>query len=112
MINELILFDGTITANGDTKTAFQEISEFQEANFFLNCTAASGTSPTLDVDVLTYSEKTGEWYVIGSFKQISGVDKDIQTLLGGLGGRNALLFTVGGTDPSFTVKISGQYKTL
>lgn len=112
MIDEVSLYEGTITADGDTKTAFQKVGEFQEANFFLYCSAKSGTTPTLDVDILTYSEITGQWYVVESFTQLTDTGQERKFVAGGLGGKIALKWTVGGTDPSFTVKVSGQFKML
>lgn len=46
----------------------------------LNSTAASGTSPTLDVKVQTRVGPNGSWADIGAFAQVTGVTKRIMRI--------------------------------
>lgn len=93
----------------------------------VNVTAASGTSPTLDIKLQTLLPDNTTWMDVAAFNQITGISKNVldfvsagstvnavttDTLTAGtilsvlLGRRIRLRGIVAGTNPSFTVTIS------
>lgn len=95
------------TAGGITATqnsAAVNAGSYQEAVLYLNTTAASGTTPTLNVKLQTSYNGT-DWYDIPSaaIVQVTGVIKSIPLIVtGGLGQYVRAVQTIGGTTPSFT----------
>lgn len=69
---------------------------------FLNVTAAAGTSPTLDVDIV--ATVNGEDYVIDSFAQATGVTKEARVISDCPRVVKAV-WTIGGVGPSFTFEV-------
>lgn len=74
----------------------------------LNVTAASGTTPTLDVAIETSKDGTN-WRSLGSFAQKTGVSSERKSFVGvdRFIRANA---AIGGTTPSFTYSVSGEAK--
>jgi hypothetical protein len=103
------LFSGTKTESGDTKTAFIDVQGFKGGLFFLKCTAKSGTTPTLDVKVITYDKKTADWYDLVTFTQLTEVGKEMKSS-SDVGQRIAIVYTIGGGTPSFTFIVSAILK--
>ena len=109
------LYSGTVTANGDSKTAYTWIPPFiSRANFFFNVTAVSGTSPTLDARVLTMHarvpEHTAVWYYLQAFTQKTTTGKEKKSIAVGTGDKLAVAWNVGGTSPSFTFDVYAELK--
>lgn len=78
------------------------IDHFSSVSMYLNVTAASGSSPTLDVVIESRLE--GVWYVENSFAQkiTTGQEKiDI----GGMPCDIRVSWTIGGGSPSFTFQV-------
>jgi len=108
----LELFSDTKTSSGNSHTKYIDgIELFQEGNFFLDVTAASGTTPTLDVVIETYDPKTNKWYTIITFTQATAVTNEMKEKTANLGKRIAIKYTIGGTSPSFTFKVSAMLKS-
>lgn len=105
VFTELKLFEGTANANGDTKSNPIEIGQFKGGKFFLKATAKSGTSPTLDVDVLCKDRYTDDWYILESFTQLTDLGQEMKDIAD-VGARIAIQYTVGGTDPEWTFTVS------
>ncbi|MFZ5989392.1 MAG: hypothetical protein ACOYWZ_20035 [Bacillota bacterium] len=78
-------------------------SDHLEAQIFLNITAVSGTTPTLDITV-EYSPDNSEWYSHTSFSQKTATGKDSLRLTG-IGGYLRVKYTIAGTTPSFTFSV-------
>jgi len=90
-----------LTANANSPAL--DLGAFNEAVIFLKTTAVSGTAPTLDVKVQTSYDGT-DWYDEGtSFTQITAVITPAVRKITNFGNYVRLVFTVGGTTPSFTV---------
>lgn len=70
---------------------------------YLNVTAVTGDSPTLDVDVVTVVD--GADFVLGSFTQASGVGTET-ILVQGMPENVKAVYTIGGTTPSFTFTVN------
>jgi hypothetical protein len=107
--SDVLLYSGTVTANGDSKSLAIDTFSFKEANFYLKVTAKSGTSPTLNVSVIVYDPHTNDWYTLVSFTQKSDVGTELKTC-SLVGKKIAISWTVGGTSPSFTFKVSAHLK--
>ena len=104
------LFSGTATATGDT-SATPIITKYdREGIFYLDITAASGASPTLDIVFKVYDEVSKKWYTLASFTQKTTTGSDVGFVEYGLDSSVAVFYTIGGTDPSFTFSVSGHFK--
>jgi hypothetical protein len=91
------------TASGNTGV----ISGFGERSTLrvqLNVTAASGTSPTLDVVVEDTLDDTN-WNVIGTFAQKTGPGREVINVTAPFTDRLRARWTLGGTAPSFTFSV-------
>lgn len=79
-----------------------------ELLLFLNVTAASGTSPTLNVKVQA-QDPAGNWYDILSFTQATAATKEAKQL-SIFGDKIKVVYTIGGTTPSFTFSVTAVAK--
>lgn len=96
------LASATKTTTG-TSAAFDS-SNLASLNATLAISAASGTSPTLDVTLETTADGTN-YYTAGTFPQQTGV-ATVARVIGDLGLTSRWKWTVGGTTPSFTFTIT------
>lgn len=102
----LLLFSGTKIADGNTKLTPQETGHLKDGAAFIKVSAMSGTSsPTLDVDIISYDEKTDDWYVIGSFKQMTATGKQ-RMYIPATDEKLAIQYVIADSNPSFTFKVS------
>lgn len=93
----------TATANG---TVVEETGRRRTLALVLAITAASGTSPTLDVVVQT-SRDGSTWYTAGAFTQATTTGTQRKTFA--LDRYVRLQWTIGGSDtPTFTFSASGE----
>lgn len=93
------------TATG-TSTAVNT-EDVDEIEAELNVTAASGTTPTLDVTLETKTD-TGDWYTVGAFPQQTGIVANVGRVFTGLGDQIRWKWTIGGTTPSFTFTVDAE----
>jgi hypothetical protein len=97
----------TATANG-TAVALGDLGTLR---LFLDVTAASGTTPTLDVTVETSYDGSTGWRAISAsgsaFTQATGVTSQRRSFVGCDRYVRAVA-TIGGTSPSFTFSLSGE----
>ena len=107
-----ILFSGTATETGNTQSTPKVCRYSKEGIFFLDVTAASGTSPTLDVTVHTYDEIGGNWHLLATFDQKNAAGTDVGYLASGLGEKLSVTYTIGGTGPSFTFSVAVNLKDI
>ena len=78
----------------------------------LDVTAASGTTPTLDVQLQTSSDNgvSDSWRSLGpAFTQATGVTHQY-TSVGGVDRFVRASYTIGGTTPSFTWSLIGEVR--
>lgn len=89
------------TATGNSSAV--EVGEYTEALVTLNCTAASGTTPTMTVKVQTSDDKGTTWYDLpsGGFTQLTAAGKQALQITC-FGDYIRALWTIGGSTPSFT----------
>lgn len=113
----------------DTSELFKHIQNFTSATVCLKVTAKSGTSPTLDVYIqkqlpsgsytdvahLTQATDTGEWYVdLVAAGNIASAAQDAAISAGSvksclLGSAWRVKWVLGGTNPSFTFEVHGDF---
>ena len=104
--SNLLLFSGTKTASGNTKLTPLETGHRKGGLFFIKVSAVDGTSdPTLDVDIISYDDETDDWYVIGSFTQVTATGKEA-IYIPDVGKKIATQYAIADTNPSFTWKVS------
>ncbi len=71
----------------------------------LNVTAASGTSPTLNVVIEDSIDGGTNWDVIGTFAQRVGVGREVVNITIPFSETVRVRWTIGGTTPSFTFAV-------
>lgn len=101
------------TASGDGGV-LEGFGDIKAARVQLDVTAASGTTPTLDV-VLEDSLDGTNWNTIGTFAQKTAAGREVINLHGGkaesatfqplFARRWRVRWTIGGTTPSFTFSV-------
>lgn len=86
-------------------------SSYDSALVFLNVTAASGTTPTLDVKLQTSDDGGTTWYDLpnGSFTQKTNIGSQVLAFTS-VGDTIRVASTVGGTSPSFTYAVKAVLK--
>jgi len=104
-----VLFEGTITA--DTETTPVNVAGWIEGLLFIDITAVSGTSPTLDITVEVGPESDDLYPAHTTVSQITTTGKVPPVKLTNFGEWLRLKMVVGGTSPSFTLKAIFQGKT-
>lgn len=94
-----------VTANGNSAPV-TDLGAASTLSCYLVVSAASGTAPTLDVDVQDSPDGVN-WYTVKSFAQSVAAGQKRIDLLAGTPFADAIRFryTVGGTAPSFTIGI-------
>jgi len=107
---KILLFSGTKTATGNTQATPQNVLRFKEGTFFLRCTAASGTSPTNTVTIQTKDPVGDYWLPLVAFTQITAAGGEVKFVAANLGENLSVLYTIGGTTPSFTFTVYGVFK--
>ena len=77
--------------------------------FKLDVTAASGTTPTLDVKIQVLAFDGTTWLDVATFAQKTGVASEFKSV--SLTGRKVrAIYTIGGTTPSFTFSVVGEVR--
>lgn len=109
--SEVVLTSAPRTTSGNTEASPINVAKLKESSFFLDVTAASGTSPTLDVVIKTKDPASGKWFELTSFTQATGIKTEIKSIANGLGSEIAVFYTIGGTSPSFTFSLGAVLKT-
>jgi len=99
---------GTITAGGNTQSTPQRVSQFKEANFFLDLTAKAGTL-TFNISVFTKDLVSGKWFTLVAFTQASDVTTEMKTVAANLGAYVACVWTIGAAT-SVTFSLSAVLK--
>lgn len=77
-----------------------------KAVMFLDCSAASGTSPTLDVKLQGKDPISGNWFDTGdSFAQLTTTGSERVEIAALPDADIRCVYTIGGTSPSFTFSV-------
>jgi hypothetical protein len=97
----------TVTGNSGTMGGYGAASTIRAQ---LNVTAASGTTPTLDVTIQDTLDGTN-WFTIGTFAQKTTAALEVINVTVPFADRLRVLWTIGGTTPSFTFAIDWAVQT-
>lgn len=100
---ETIVASAARTASGDSGT----VTGFGGASTLrcqLGVTAASGTSPTLDVVIEDTLDGTN-WNTVATFSQKTAVSREVVNVTAPFANRLRVRWTVGGTTPSFSFSV-------
>lgn len=71
----------------------------------LNVTAASGTTPTLDVVIEDSVDGGATWNTVGTFTQKTASSREVVNVTNPFGDQLRVRWTVGGTTPNFTFAV-------
>jgi len=105
---DVTLVDGTLTAT-TASTAITGLGLYAEGQVFLNVTAKSGTSPTLNCAIQTSTDGTN-YFTIADFNEATVVSTQ-HIVLTNFGNKLRINSVLGGTSPSFTFKITASLKS-
>lgn len=83
-----------------------ELGDSPAMNLALVVTAASGTSPTLNVTIEGSDDGTN-WYTLGTFAQLTAAGTERKAFLTARYVRSRS--TIAGTTPSFTYSVAGTF---
>lgn len=110
MALETMLASAARTANGDTGVVAFGAGGAPSGNLRiqLDVTAASGTSPTLNVVVEDTLDGTN-WNTVGTFAQRTAAGREVVNITTPFADRLRVRWTVGGTTPSFTFSVVAYY---
>lgn len=75
---------------------------------YLDVTATSGTTPTLDVTIRDTIDGTN-WDTVDTFTQCTGVTRAVKRITN-FSRYLRISYTIGGTNPSFTFSVKGYVK--
>lgn len=92
----------TATTNGDAVDVRHGVLALT-----LDVSAASGTTPTLDVAIQTRKDSSDSWRAVAAFAQATAVVAE-RKCFSGLDRQVRAVATVAGTTPSFTFSVSGD----
>lgn len=111
-LSDLVVQDNvTRTATGNSTPI--EVGDRGVANLEVVVTAASGTTPTLDIAIQTSKDGSGTglgaWRTIASFAQLTAAGSERKSFAG-LDRFVRATSTIGGTTPSFTYSVKGEAK--
>lgn len=83
------------------------VKSYKEAIAFLDVTAASGTSPTLDVKFQTQDPVSLKWFDLTdlTFSQKVAAGSEMKAKINTLGAKLRCVYTIGGTSPSFDFSV-------
>lgn len=100
------LFSGSMTATADG--AAVEVGGAGVFRGELDVTAASGTNPTLDVEIETSHDGVNNWRLVAAFAQKTGVANE-RKVFAGLDRFIRATATIGGSEtPKFTFSVKGE----
>lgn len=101
----LSLHDSAARTATATGSSF-ELGDRGVLRLLLDVTAASGTTPTLDVTVQT-SYDGSTWRSVAAFTQATAITSERKSFAG-CDRFVRVSYTIGGTTPSFTFSVSGE----
>ena len=101
---DTILASAARTASGNSGVLSDTYGGANTLRIQLNVTAASGTTPTLDVVVEDTLDGTN-WNTIGTFAQKTAAAREVINVTSPFASRLRVRWTIAGTTPSFTFDV-------
>lgn len=102
-----IILAQAVTLTTTTAGTAIELGDRNSLRLNLVITAASGTTPTLDVAVQSSPDNV-TWTAVASFAQQTTTTTGVHTLFGPIDRFVRINSTLGGTTPSFSFSVSGE----
>jgi hypothetical protein len=99
-----VLTSAARTANGDTYASPLAVDYGSVITFFLDVTAVSGTTPTLDLYIDIQDPASGKWVNQDKFPQVTATGTYALSVYV-RSNRYAVRWVLGGTTPSFTFSV-------
>lgn len=84
--------------------------DYEEMVLYVNCTAVSGTTPTLDISYETTMDGGTTWFTHTSLTQLTATGTERKVIPAPIGIESRILCTIGGTTPSFTFSVAAEMK--
>lgn len=103
-----VTVQASATKTSNFSGAAVEIGDRGVARLDLVVSAASGTTPTLDVSIETSADGSTGWTAIASFAQQTTTTAGVHKVFSGVDRFVRAVATIGGTTPSFTYAVSGE----
>jgi len=100
----------TLTENGNTRDKVVCAAGVEKITLFIDIYDATGTSPTLDLYIDTKDDFTGNWYEIAHVGTFTAGSTSMHTVNVDGGQCFALRWVLGGTNPSFELKIAAEFR--
>ena len=102
-----ILASAARTASGNTQSTSLGVANFRDMHLFLDITAVSGTSPTLEIVSQAKDPVSGNWAGVNTiWSGLNSAQTAYANIAGlGLASDFAISWVVGGTTPSFTFSL-------
>lgn len=101
-MRNVAMFTETITATGNSISF--DLGDAEQIAATLNVSAASGTTPTLDV-IIEDSADGSVWTTLQAFAQKTAAGTEVVRITNPFHNRIRATYTVGGTTPSFTATL-------
>ena len=105
---ETILTSAAVTATGTTPFPGESYGNASTLRLHAVVSAASGTTPTLDIVVEDTLDGVN-FFVVGTFTQITAAASQAVNVTSPFCERLRLRYTLGGTTPSFTLGVRCAY---
>lgn len=104
-----LLPDGTVLTATGTGTAIVETINAGELRLVADVSAASGTTPSLTINVQTSNDQGVDdaWHTVASFAAITATGK-VRKAFTGIDRYCRVTWTITGTTPSFTLGVYGE----
>lgn len=93
----------TVTGNSGALPGYSNVQTLRAQ---LNVSAASGTSPTLNVLIEDSVDGGTTWNTVGTFAQKTAVSREVINVTAAFTDMLRVLWTIGGTTPSFTFDVN------
>lgn len=93
------------TATTGTTGALAGYGNARSIRAQLNCTAAAGTSPTLNVIIEDSVDGGTNWNTVGTFTQLVAAGRQVINVPAPFGDQVRISWTIGGVTPSFTFAV-------
>ncbi len=105
--NQVLVASASRTTSGNS--ADLSVANESAAAFYLSVTAATGTSPTLDV-VVEVKDAAGVYYPIATFAQLAAAGTERIAITPLPDSMIRVTWTIGGTTPDFTFSVGASFK--
>jgi len=107
----VLVSTGTRTADGDSTASPKNVpSTYDSGIFMIDVSAVGGTSPVLNIYIVSKDGYSGNWFTIAEYLNISAIGQYPIIITKGLGTTLACVWKISGTTPSFTFSVTAILK--